>query len=37
MRDIEDYIKSVMYTRTRWKEEQRILAVDFLTGNSNGM
>ena len=38
-RDIEDYIKSVINTRTtvRWKEEQRKLAIDVLTEKSNGM
>jgi hypothetical protein len=38
-RDIEDYIKSVIGTRTtkRWKEEHRKLAIDVLTKNSNGM
>jgi hypothetical protein len=36
-RDIEDYIKSVINTRTRWNEEHRILAVDVLTEKSNGM
>jgi hypothetical protein len=38
-RDIEDYIKSVISTRTtkRWKEEHRKLAIDVLTKNSNGM
>jgi len=38
-RDIEDYIKSVINTRTtkRWKEEHRNLAVDVLTEKSNGM
>jgi hypothetical protein len=35
--DIEDYIKSIINTRTRWKEEHRKLAIDFLTENSNGM
>jgi hypothetical protein len=38
-RDIEDYIKSVISTRTtkRWKAEHRKLAIDVLTKNSNGM
>jgi hypothetical protein len=38
-RDIEDYIKSVINTRTtrRWKEEHRKLAIDFLKEKSNGM
>jgi hypothetical protein len=38
-RDIEDYIKSVINTRTtkRWKEEHRKLAMDVLTEKSNGM
>jgi hypothetical protein len=38
-RDIEDYIKSVINTRTtkRWKEEHRVLAIDVLTEKSNGM
>ena len=38
-RDIEDYIKSVIDTRTtkRWKEEHRKLAIDVLTEKSNGM
>src|SRR6267154_6654059 len=38
-RDIEDYIKSVISTRTtkRWKKEHRKLAVDVLTEKSNGM
>jgi hypothetical protein len=36
-RDIEDYIKSVINTRTIWKEEHRKLAIDVLTENSNGM
>ena len=38
-RDIEDYIRSVINTRTtkRWEEEHRKLAVDFLTEKSNGM
>jgi hypothetical protein len=38
-RDIEDYIKSVINTRTtiRWKEEHRKLAIDVLTEKSNGM
>ena len=38
-RDIEDYIKSVINTRTTkvWKEEHRKLAIDILTKNSNGM
>ena len=38
-RDIEDYIKSVINTRTtkRWKEEHRNLAMDVLTEKSNGM
>jgi hypothetical protein len=40
MRDIEDYIKSVINTRTkkgRWKEEHRKLAIDVITEKSNGM
>jgi hypothetical protein len=39
-RDIEDYIKSVINTRTkkgRWKEEHRKLAIDVLVEKSNGM
>jgi hypothetical protein len=38
-RDIEDYIKSGINTRTmkRWKEEHRKLAMDILTKKSNGM
>ena len=39
-RDIEDYIKSVINTRTikgRWKEEHKKLAVDVLIKKSNGM
>ena len=38
-RDIEDYIKSVINTRTtkKWKEEHRKLAIDVLTEKSNGM
>jgi hypothetical protein len=39
-RDIENYIKSVINTRTingRWKEEHRILAIAVLTEKSNGM
>jgi hypothetical protein len=39
-RDIEDYIKSVIDTRTikgRWKEWHRKLALDVLTEKSNGM
>ena len=38
-RDIEDYIKSVINTRTtiRWKEEHRKLAIDVLSEKSNGM
>ena len=38
-RDIEDYIKSVINTRTmkRWKEEHRKLAMDVLMEKSNGM
>jgi hypothetical protein len=37
--DIEDYIKSVINTRTtkRWKEEHRKQAIDVLTEKSNGM
>ena len=37
--DIEDYIKSVINTRTtkKWKEEHRRLAIDVLTEKSNGM
>jgi hypothetical protein len=37
--DIEDYIKSVINTRTtkRWKEEHRKLAIDVLIEKSNGM
>ena len=39
-RDIEDYIKSVISTRTieaRWKETHKKLAFDALSGKSNGM
>jgi hypothetical protein len=38
-RDIEEYIKSVINTRTtkRWKEEHRRLAIDVLMVKSNGM
>jgi hypothetical protein len=38
-RDIEDYIKSAINTRTakRWKEDHRKLAIDVLTEKSNGM
>ena len=39
-RDIEDYIKSAINTRPkngRWKEEDRKVAIDILTENSNGM
>ena len=38
-KDIEDYIKSVINTRTtdRWNEEHRKLAIDVLTEKSNGM
>ena len=36
-RDIEDYIKSVINTRTMWEEEHRKLAIEVLTENSNGM
>jgi hypothetical protein len=39
-RDIEDYIKSVINSRTkeaRWKERHRKLALDALTNKSNGM
>ena len=38
-KDIEDYIKSVIHTRTtlRWKEEHRKLAIDVLSEKSNGM
>jgi hypothetical protein len=38
-RDIEDYIKSVINTRTseRWNEEHRKLAIDVLREKSNGM
>ena len=38
-RDIEDYIKSVINSRTikRWEEEDRKLATDVLTKKSNGM
>ena len=38
-RDIEDYIKSVINTRTtkRWKEDHRKLAIDVITKKSNGM
>jgi hypothetical protein len=38
-RDIEDYIKSVINTRTTemWNEEHRKLAIDVLTEKSNGM
>jgi hypothetical protein len=37
--DIEDYIKSVINTRTikKWKEEHRELAIDVLMEKSNGM
>ena len=37
--DIEEYIKSVINTRTtkRWKEEHRKLAIDILIAKSNGM
>jgi hypothetical protein len=38
-RDIEDYIKLVINTRTikKWKEEHRELAIDVLMEKSNGM
>ena len=38
-KDIEDYINSVINTRTtkRWKEEHRKLAIDVLIEKSNGM
>jgi hypothetical protein len=39
-RDIEDYIKSVINTRTaggRWKERHRTHAINVLTEKSNGM
>ena len=39
-RDIEDYIKSVINSRTtegRWKERHRKMAIDVLTEKSNGM
>ena len=38
-KDIEDYIKSVINTRTikRWKGEHMKLAIDVLTEKSNGM
>jgi hypothetical protein len=38
-RDIEDYIKSVINTRTtiRWKDEHRKLVLDVLIKKSNGM
>ena len=38
-RDIEEYIKSVINTRTtkRWNDEHRKLAIDVLTEKSNGM
>jgi hypothetical protein len=38
-KDIEDYIKSVINTRTtrRWKEEHRKLAIHRVTEGSNGM
>ena len=38
-KDIEDYIKSVINTRTtkRWKEEHRKMAIHCLTEGSNGM
>ena len=38
-RDVGDYIKSVINTRTmkRWEEEHRKLAIDVLTEKSNGM
>jgi hypothetical protein len=39
-RDTEDYIKSVINTRTikgRWKEGHRKLAIDVLTEKSNRM
>jgi hypothetical protein len=39
MKDIENYIKSVINTRTtkRWKEEHRKMAIFYLTRKSNGM
>ena len=39
-RDIEDYIKSAIYTRPkkgRWKEEHKELVIDVLIRNANGM
>ena len=38
-RDIKDYIKSIINTRTieRWNEEHRILAINVLIEKSNGM
>jgi hypothetical protein len=38
-KDIEDYIKWIINTRTtkKWKEEHRKLAIDVLTEKSNGM
>ena len=38
-KDIEDYIKSIINTRTteRWKDEHRKLAIGVLTEKSNGM
>jgi hypothetical protein len=39
-RDIEDYVKSVINTRTmkgRWKERHQKLVIDVLTEKSNGM
>jgi hypothetical protein len=39
-RDIEDYIKSVIYTHPknkRWKAEHKRLVIDFLTEKANGM
>jgi hypothetical protein len=39
-RDIEDYIKSAINSRTKkggWKEEHRKLAIDVITEKSNGM
>ena len=40
MRDIEDYIKSVINTRPkkgRWKEEHKKLAIDVIIKKANGM
>jgi hypothetical protein len=36
--DIEDYIKSVIYTKNRrWKPEHKRLVIDFLTAKADGM